>query len=145
LVSSSPAIGVRAASLGMLGAGVIGPDANAGGAEPASPEVAMPPSVLPPMGVCPPVAWRTPAATCASFSADVGIDGISPMGCMLSGWLALPSPGSTGMPRIFATATPRPARHLVSSYSSASIERGRSAGSRAIARRTTFSTTSGRS
>src|SRR6185503_16182432 len=40
---------------------------------------------------------------------------------------------SVVMPRICATATPRPARHLLSSYSRPSIDCGRSVGLRAIA------------
>src|SRR5687767_5896469 len=53
------------------------------------------------------------------------------------------SSASVDMPRIWATAAPRPARHLVSSYSKASIDRGRSSGLRAIACMTRALTVSG--
>jgi hypothetical protein len=50
---------------------------------------------------------------------------------------------SVVMPRIWATAAPRPARHFRISYSKASIDGGRSSGLRAIARITSSLTASG--
>src|SRR5205085_7274927 len=50
---------------------------------------------------------------------------------------------SVVMPRMLATAMPRPDKHLVSSYSNASIDGGRSSGLRDIACITSWLTSAG--